>query len=414
MQSIDRQWVGRDANRAVLFAMPMLAAAFGSAASILLFACLVWNAAGLAMGRIRLPGDRLLLAATAILLAYFGLRFVSVFAGQSPDFNTLQAFKHLAFFAFLPVVAALLHAPVDDPLAVYLRGAATGAILGAAEGLAQIYLLGFARAEGLSGNSGPYATIMVLSGGLSAGLAALPSRRDKWLGLAGLAGGLAGVLLAGSKGMLPAMLAVSVMAFAFLKRRGAVQADRRMIAFGAAALVLMIAISLPVLNWRLTQLKDDIANIEKGRLVRSIGARLVMWEEGLAAFRLKPLFGHGYNMRSEVVREAVTRRTGAPPGTHLHNSYITDLTGNGLAGLFTHIAVLAAPFLLLGGARRHPDAGLARFAAAIAVSTYVVADLSALTFGHDILDAWFVFFLCLLASLVPAGNPPEIVNAAKA
>lgn len=391
-------WVGTHANAACLFALPFLAAAGGSASSILFFGCLVWNVVGLSLGKLKLPGERMVLWVAAILFAYAALRGFSVFLSARPDYRTDNVIKPLAFIAFLPIVSALIHAPVANAVTLFQRGAAAGAILGALQALVQIYVLAMDRAEGFSGNPGPFSTVMILSAGIAATLVVSPDSRERVLGFAGMAAGFIAAFLAGSKGMLPAVVAVGMLSGVYLVREGALRPRLRTILAGAFAIALAILVALPVLNWRMTQLADDVANMEKGRMTRSIGSRLVMWEEGLYAFLEKPLFGHGYNLRSEAVRAAVESRTGSAPGSHLHNGFITDLVGNGLAGLITHLGVLIAPFLLLRGARDLPAARLLRQLAIVVCATYLITDMANLTFGHDILDSWYIFFTCLLAA----------------
>jgi len=393
------QWVGTHANAACLFALPFLAAAGGSASSILFFGCFIWNVAGLSLGKLKLPGERMVIWVAAVLFAYAALRGLSVFLSARPDFRTDNAIKPLAFIAFLPIVSALIHAPVANAVTLFQRGAATGAILGALQALIQIYGFAMARAEGFAGNPGPFSTVMILSGGIAATLAVSSRPRDRVLCYAGMAAGLVAAFLAGSKGVLPAVVAVGILSGAYLVREGALTLRLRTILAGAFAVALAVLVAMPVLNWRLTQLADDAANMEKGRMTRSIGSRLVMWEEGFSAFLEKPLFGHGYNLRTEAVRVAVENRTGSAPGSHLHNGFITDLVGNGLAGLITHLGALIAPFLLLRGARDRPATRLVRQMSIVVCATYLIADMSNLTFGHDILDSWYIFFLCLLAAV---------------
>lgn len=145
-------WVGTHANAACLFALPFLAAAGGSASSILFFGCLVWNVVGLSLGKLKLPGERMVLWVAAILFAYAALRGFSVFLSARPDYRTDNVIKPLAFIAFLPIVSALIHAPVANAVTLFQRGAAAGAILGALQALVQIYVLAMDRAEGFSGN----------------------------------------------------------------------------------------------------------------------------------------------------------------------------------------------------------------------------------------------------------------------
>lgn len=399
MDSIWREWVGARANLAVLFALPLLAAAAGSSASVLFFGCLLWNLAGLALGKLKLPQEPMVLWTASVLFAYAALRFASVFLSDLPDVRTLDAFKPLAFLAFLPIVCALTHAPVKNALTWFLRGAAIGAIVAAATALLQIYGLSMDRAEGLAGNPGPFATLMVLSGGMSAGLVASAAARDRLLGMVGSAASLLAAMLAGSKGIFPGIVVVAALSLVFLVQEEKIRLRLRTAVISIAVIAATTLVSLPVVNWRFVQLQDDIASMEKGQLIRSIGSRLVMWEEGFGAFLEKPVFGHGYNLRAEVVREEVTKRTGDEPGSHLHNGFVTDLTGNGVAGLATHLAVLFSPFLLMRGRDISPDTRIQRHAAAVVVLTYAITDITNLTFGHDILDCWFVFFLAVIASL---------------
>lgn len=399
LRSVLNQWVGHRANAAVLFALPFLAGAGGSLSSILFFGCVLWNVPGLMLGRLSLPRQGWALTSGVILFAFFAARAVSVPLSAAPGTHPLDSFKLLAFLGFLPILAALAHAPIANALPLFLRGAAAGAICGAFQAVVQVYFLGFSRAEGLAGNSGPFSTLMAISGGLSALLAAWPGALNRNLALAGALSGMASVLLAGSKGLIPAIPVLFFIVAHFHVRLTQFRPTLKgMFAF-AGALALCALLALPVLNWRLVQFRDDLANMNKGQFTRSIGSRLIMWEEGLSAFAEKPLFGHGYNLRSEAVREAVSRRTGAAPGTHLHNAFITDLVGNGLVGLVTHLAVMAVPFLLIRSVPPGRTSSAARHAAAMVVVVYVTTDLSGLTFGHDILDCWYVFFLCLLASL---------------
>ena len=393
-RTINETWIGRWANLLCLFGIPASAAVAGSLISFIVGFALIWNIAGLADGRMRMPRDRHLLIYAGVLFAYFAVRAVSVFFGDDPSFNTLSALKPIGFLAFLPMTAALLHAPVRGQLNVFARGAATGAILGALLALFQIYALDMARAEGGAGNAGPFALIMAVSGGISLILAARRDKADQLLGIAGWLCSIVGVLLSGSKGILPALAVNALIGAAYLWHAKSPLFSLKTGA--AAALCIMAAgwVASPVINWRIVQMKDDISNVEKGRLVRSAGARYVMWEEGLAIVPEAPIFGHGYNMRSKAAETAIIKRTGSGPGSHLHNSFVTDLVGNGIAGLLSHLAVLIAPFWLLRAFKHEADYLKARAMTAIAVVSYAITDLTNLTLGHDIMDSWLIFFMC--------------------
>jgi O-antigen ligase len=407
-RTITETWVGRWANLVYLFGIPASAAVGGSLISFFVGSALIWNIAGLASGRIQVPRDRHLLIYTSVLFAFFAVRFVSVFLGDDPSFNPLSALKPISFLAFLPMAAALLHAPVRRQLDVFACGAATGAVLGALLALFQVYALDMPRAEGGAGNAGPFALIMAVSGGISLILAASRDKADQLLGIAGWLCGIVGALLSGSKGILPALAVNAVIGAAYLWHLKSPLISLKTGAAAALCLVVAGLVASPVINWRIVQFKDDISNLEKGRLVRSAGARYVMWQEGLAIVPEALIFGHGYNLRSKAAEPEIIKRTGSGPGSHLHNSFITDLVGNGIAGLLSHLAVLVAPFWLLRPFKHEADYLKARAMTVIVVASYVTADLTNLTFGHDIMDSWFVFFVCATMSALPktAGRSP--------
>jgi O-antigen ligase len=393
------QWVGVAANRAFLFGIPILAPLFGASISFMVVGAIAWNCSGILLGKMKWPPSRSLTIYGLILFCYYGIRAISVFTGGHSDYNSFDALKSFQLLAFVPMAAALLHAQVKNSMLWVFRGASVGATIAFIVAFIQIYGFGFSRAEAGAGNPGPFSLIMVVSAGLSLLLASSNDRVDRRLAFLGWACGVGGVFLSGTKGAVPALIVSSAIAFEYLFRnRFLVFSIRKTIA-ACVAILIVSGLAVPVIKWRVVQLKDDFTAMSNGTFNRSTGIRLVMWQEGLKAFVAAPIFGHGYNMRSKIVENAMIERTGRTAGSHLHNSYITDLAGNGITGLLSRLLVLAVPFFLFGKRGNPPEVTQLRYVMTILISSYIIFDITSLTFGHDILDSYFVFLMAAVAAI---------------
>lgn len=166
----------------------------------------------------------------------------------------------------------------------------------------------------------------------------------------------------------------------------------------AAAAVLFggVALTTPVLRARITSL----ANVQTDP-ASSTGARIFLWQDALAQFREKPVFGWGPGtFRANVERRHPDVKLLS--NKHAHNNYLHTMAESGLVGLagflatFGWLAVLAwrapAPYRSLG-------LGL--------IAAFAVSGL----FEAGVLDSEVVINLLVWAAFVTARKPAESTAA---
>jgi O-antigen ligase len=280
--------------------------------------------------------DWLLLAGFLVLPIAYALNL----AVTGWDAQALKYVKVMVIGAVLFLGLRAAGVPWQVVPAVALGGAVASAMVGADE----VFLRGFARAEGTT-NPVPFGNIALLYAELgfvaliaSQGTTARPSLRA--VAVLAIGAGLFAAWLSQSRGGLVAVPFVITVVVA----RAFPGAWKRTLSV-CAVLVLVTTAGLlwePHLSVRTQQAIDELQTVTHAPLAtqnlsgNSVGTRIHMWQVGWRAFTEAPVMGKGYAaFRSSVVEAGVLTKQVNPEllqHRHLHNELINTLAKGGLVG----------------------------------------------------------------------------------
>ncbi|APH72396.1 O-antigen ligase family protein [Aquibium oceanicum] len=362
----------------------------GSGISILVGGSVYANLYHAARGRISLPRDRDVLTITAAFAFFYCVQAFSSIIHYSHLKSLWPLVQYGPFLAF-PLIYARVAISRRKALATATEvGFVLGAIAGFIFAAIEIFWIGASRAEGLSGNQGPFAVVnAVIYGGCI--VAAL--RHGGAIGVTSLvAAALAAgtILMSGTRSLWP-MIVVAPVLLVFLYPSEARRffSPKRAAIAGALALVIGV-FAFPLAQDRIAALLSDYDRVfVEGKLDNSLGTRLRVWETGYQLILERPLLGHGPDKADELMGGY----------THFHNFLMNAWVMSGLPGVAAVLALLVTPVIVLAR-RRGGDLQKFGFALSLLLSTsYVASGTVGIMFGHDILDALFIYGMIVAAFL---------------
>lgn len=168
---------------------------------------------------------------------------------------------------------------------------------------------------------------------------------------------------------------------------------------------------------RFNLLSSSISSVLSGAPINdeSIQQRVTLLRKGFCLAKERPLLGYGISNRREVLSAEQEPSAGwngicdTLHGrfffTHFHNGFVSAYIDAGIFGLLSTLALLFAPLTL---SIVSPNDGIKRLRISIALcltSVYVMAGMTNLLFGHDLIDVMFLIFSTFLAlSIRPASE----------
>lgn len=228
---------------------------------------------------------------------------------------------------------------VTDVRARLLRAWAAGAVVAAVVGLVLNATAGRlirpttpGRAE-IPHGVGPngLGTTLMLGGILSLGLALRTAGRERWLWTGAAVVCLAGLLASGSR----ASLVGWVWGAAYLVWRELRARPRRMVAVGAAGVLLLVGIAAATPQFT-SRLRDTVRDVN--------GNRLRIWHTSVEMIAARPLFGTGFGTFERAYERR--RAPGMSPEPFAFNLWLNLAVETGLVGL------AAATWLAIEAVRR--------------------------------------------------------------
>jgi len=370
----------------------------GSAVSFVFNGGGLWSVFLLALKRRRFNIDRPMVAMTVAIYAYCAAFVLASIVNNS---ITKDA-PHLAgliTFLFFPVSYATWSITEKTTLAriVVLASAAAcfGALLLA---IVQHYWLGV-RAEGGAGNPIVFATVACLSVLMClAGALSNVEKNKVLLACAALAGAVA-ILYSGSRIIWLALPVAGIAVLLINRRRLTSRNAIRLLLIAGAIGVVIAAIGFPIIYERAAFLFSDWdALATKGDHATALGFRAALWQIGLGAFHDMPIFGHGIAASHELIKDGFNNQFNMPYTgfSHFHNGFLTALVEAGLIGAITLAAVFVVAARNAAIVLRTSTDTIERFGATMIVATvitYLIAGLTGILIGHDILDSTLMVFL---------------------
>lgn len=306
--------------------------------------------AALWRGRTRLRGPltRLVLIASSAMLA--GALLTAAIAPSGYD-----GAVSIGLLGLLPL--AVLASSTSGPRSstALWAGACCGAVLAMAIAVVQVSMLGWDRAEGLTGNAIVFGDVAVVLGALAVALyPVVGARGGASLGtsLVALGSGAMAAVLSGSRGAWVAVPVVCALLVWHHRRSLLIRY------VGPAALVfasvvgagLVLSDGMPAERARaaITDVRDYIGADEHYDPARgtTIGARFEAWRSAVRGFASSPLLGIGWGNMDDLFEQHVAHRMRHPrlvTFDHAHNQFLGALANGGLVGLSSLVVALAVP-----------------------------------------------------------------------
>jgi O-antigen ligase len=381
----------------------------GSVTTGIFFLSAAYCALQLWRGHIRWVLPTELRVPMVISLAYFVGELLSplLFSPAGPGWFQVGGALH--FLALPLVLMGFSQAYRRDRLDIFLNGLRCGVIAGCVVALIQVLLFKLGRAEAGMGNPIPYGNISLLAGMMSLiGLERL-TRRLQMVAVLAAVSGLAGCLLSETRGaflILPMIPVVLVLTYwpSFLKNRRSMIGALLALVVGMGALVVFLSYQPRFQNFAFSLSSYDRALASE----RSIADRALMLRYGYDATLDRPWLGYGTQNRVlEVMSRAKAAGKDLHSYTHLHNEFLNNLVGKGLIGLITLLLLLAAPLIVLKGSDSDPQYRARRVFALLLVGGYIAFGMSAIVFGHDLLNTFYVTALLTLCLSSGESDPEE-------
>lgn len=227
---------------------------------------------------------------------------------------------------------------------------------------------------------------------------ATPALRG-WI-IAGVLGGLTASLLSGSRGGWLVILLPWAWAGIALPRL-----NRAWLAILGVLAALALALALP----RLVAGVSDLRQFQQGKVVTSLGLRLVMWHEAGEMILENPLAGNGPGaFRHRLETEVAAQRLDPSllEFNHAHNDWLQQMVMGGVIGLS---ALLSWYGLLFAYFRRYADTPEGQ-AGALLVCAFAIFGLSETLLAHRVCDTAFCGLTALCWGLMPPApliQPPR-------
>lgn len=382
---------------------------FGSLATVVFSAAALTAAAGIATGRVAVEIPRPAGFAVAAALFYFAVDLASpVLYGNRED-SWIPIVTALQF-ALFPLLVMGLRSAIDDPIAIFVRGARVGAILGGVIAIIQVGD-GLDRATGGAVSSFPFGAVAAWLTAISLLGIGKADWRERAFAVIAFSFGLAGAVLSESRGVWLALPVFAVITLIYFRAHlGPRVAGTAALALGAVGLAVVVSAGDSVRE-RFEETLVMFEGFEFGQAERqssdeySLDQRVLMLAFGLEAVVDRPVIGYGPHNGVEEVRERAAEEGYAiNQYTHLHNEFLTETVGNGLIGLISLLLLLAAPLVVAYRSARDQ-----MFAERVALGWFLSAGsvtfgLTSLAFGHDITNTMFVSGLLVVSlSAVLAG-----------
>ncbi len=372
----------------------------GSGISILVGGAVYANLYHAMRGRLSFTKDRDVRAITMAFAFFYLVEAFSSLIHYSHLKSLWPLVQNVPFLAF-PLIYARLEISRRAAIATALEaGFVIGAFAGFIYAAVEVFWMGAVRAEGLAGNQGPFALVNTVIYG---GCIIVALRNGGTVGLASLVAAVlaaGSILMSGTRSLWPIILiAPVVLAFLYPAEMRRLFSPRRAAIAGALALVIGV-LAYPLAEARIDNFLSDYDRVfAEGDLDNSLGTRLRVWETGYRLILERPLLGHGPDAADELIGGY----------THFHNFVMNAWVMSGIFGVVAVLGILVVPVIVLA---RRPGGDLRKFGFALSLllsTSYLVSGTVGIMFGHDILDALFVYGTIVAAFLAcgedrPAGS----------
>ncbi|MEX0346256.1 MAG: O-antigen ligase family protein [Rhizobiaceae bacterium] len=366
-------------------------ALFGSAVSVWIFGIIALCVARTLSGTMALVSSGPVTTVAVLFACWFAVHGVFGLAHWHTAETLLEIGETLPFVGMLFLYAGI---SLTSPRRLVLptqAAIAASAILAGILASAQLSA-GMLRAEGGTHNPGPFALMSLLLYGYCLVSIAQSSGWIRIAAIAGVAAAYLSVVFSGMRTFWPGLLLLPIVVAILYRAQLRNNVGWRELVVGALLVGILLAISAPFVESRVSLLFVEFENFDHNLNYRSaLDQRVALWRAGISLFLEAPLAGHG--LETTPLLAAETERLFGQPyaRSHFHNAVIDVGVRCGIVGILLLIAMITSP-LIIAARGRKSDIGRFGFAMmCVLMTSYGLAGIGGLMLGHDIMDAVFIF-----------------------
>jgi len=326
-----------------------------------------------------------------IVIAYFFTSFLSVIASDP----SLYAFKRLGtnfHFLVAPWLAAFLLKKLT--FSALSRSVKVGAICAGLVALVQYFY--FDRRAGGVVNEIIFGDISLLLAFFALINLFNESAKEKVFSLLSFSLGLSAVIFSLSRGAwVVAPILFPVLIFIWHKQEAISKSSLIAICMLATVIIISTASLSPQVQSRFKLMNSEITEYKDTNFT-SIGARITLWKAALHVFPNHPIFGYGLHntkLAASDFFQSEKSKNSIAYYDHFHNEYLNTLVGKGLIGFLGLLVILFVPIrFFLKSIKYGTESNYAALGIILCIG-YIFFGLTNITFGHGILNTFFVFVL---------------------
>ncbi|TPN41035.1 O-antigen ligase family protein [Mesorhizobium sp. B2-3-3] len=357
----------------------------------------LWSVLLIALKKRRFNIDRAMMALTIAIYAYCAANVMASIVNNTIVRDAPRLIP-LVTFLFFPLSYSTWSITQKTTLVrIIMLSSMAACFVALLLAITQQYGLGI-RAKGGAGNAIVFAEVLCLAVMVcvAGALSGIERHRVAFV-CAALCGTIA-IIYSGTRiiwlVLLIAGIAVLLINQRRLRGRNAVSLLLLLLAIG----IVITAVGFQTIWGRVEFLRSDWEALAiHGDYTTALGLRVALWDIGLKAFREMPLFGHGVGATQLLIKQGFQNQFGMDAGfNHFHNGFLTALVQAGILGAVTLAAIFIVAARNAALVLRNSADPIERFGATmivIVVITYLIAGMTGILIGHDILDSVLMVFL---------------------
>ncbi|KPB01176.1 hypothetical protein SU32_09815 [Ahrensia marina] len=313
--------------------------------------------------------------------------------------SVAQLFERIPLL-FLPVLLHFFSQANPEKLLLWVvRGAVCGVLMAVAQWGAVNYL-NLSLAMRLSENSNVFGYMCsLLFVFLCLGIVMVPDKITKLASCIALVFCALLVANSGSRTSILAIVIISLLMVWGYGPRGKVWAR----IFAAAILVMIFALLINITNVgdRTMKFLDRVIEADMN-IMEFDPIRIAVWGCGLQIGGEAPILGRGHDYALDKMRPCVSSSLDRVfEFSHFHNLFIDQFAKSGVVGVLSAILLLFLPILLISRARKLGDIPQGLTFGVLGIwAVQTTGSLFNIGFGHDAIDAGFVYSNALLFGVI--------------
>jgi len=289
--------------------------------------------------------------AAILPLTYFLTMFISNILSTMPE-NKFNALARVLYLFFAPFIVVIIY-KINFSFEKFIKIIKISTILSCIIILIQFIYNNFSINTDYIGmyNRNIYADILVYLSMLSIVNIFKENKKTAMLSILTFLLGVIAIILSGARGSLLSLVIVFII-FIFinlmLNKKYKIQTIISIVIF--SLFIGIIYYKTDLIKDRVNIAKHQIINWEKNKdQTSSVALRLVMWTNGIKAFKDKPILGYGYHNAIPAISKYIESNNTKNVLKHhwqLHNEIIDTSVNTGIVGLLALLSLYFIPFII--------------------------------------------------------------------